>query len=148
MAKTTAAVDLGNEAAQLRMSVVRLSRLLRQQADTGLTPTMLSALATVGKHGPLTLGALAERERIAPPTVTQTIARLVERGFVVRRPDPDDGRVTLVAVTSAGKELLASSRRRKTEWLVDRLAALDGDRRQKLLDALDVLESLSAPEPA
>ena len=39
-------------AARLRLSATRLARRLRQQSDSGLTPTQLSALAAVDRHGP------------------------------------------------------------------------------------------------
>ena len=39
-------------AAHLRVSVTRLARLLRRQGDTGLSPSQLSALTSVERHGP------------------------------------------------------------------------------------------------
>ena len=69
-------------AGRLRLSATRLARRLRQQADTGLSPSQLSALATIRTHGPLTLGALAEHERVAPPSVTKVVAKLEAAGWV------------------------------------------------------------------
>ena len=40
-------------AGRLRLSATRLARRLRQQADTGLSPSQLSALAVVERHGPV-----------------------------------------------------------------------------------------------
>ena len=93
-------------AARLRLSATRLARRLRQQTDTGLTPTQLSALAAVDRHGPLTLGDLAQHERIAPPTVTKVVAKLEADGYLTRQADPDDRRSTLVATTRSGRKLL------------------------------------------
>jgi len=107
---------------------------------------MLSALATIDRSGPLTLGALADSERVAPPTITKTIARLEEDGLVTRSTDPKDGRVCLVATTRAGMKLLEKSRQRKTAWLADRIGSLDERQRRQLADALDVLEVLTGPE--
>ncbi len=50
----------------LRLSVTRLARLMRQQSDTGLTPTQLAALATIDRCGPMPLRALAECRCPAP----------------------------------------------------------------------------------
>src|SRR5690349_10908404 len=100
-------------AARLRLSATRLARRLRQEADAGLTPSQLSALAVIANHGPLTLGALAEWERVAPPSATKIVNHLEAAGLVVRTGDPDDRRVTLVATSDAGAALLAESRRRK-----------------------------------
>jgi len=130
-------------ARRLRLSATRLARRLRQEAQTGLSPSQLSALAAVERHGPLTLGALADHETVAPPTITRVVAKLQADGFLTRQPDPVDRRVTRVVVTSKGRALLGTSRRRKTEWLTTRLDDLDPDQRARLADALDTLDALT-----
>jgi len=130
-------------AARLRLSATRLARRLRQEADAGLTPSQLSALAVIAHRGPLTLGALAERERVAPPSITKIVHNLEEQGLVLRIGDPDDRRVTRVATSDAGEALIAESRRRKTAWLAGRIGELDVDQQRRLADALDVLDLLT-----
>jgi DNA-binding MarR family transcriptional regulator len=130
-------------AGRLRLTATRLARKLRQEAQTGLTPSQLSALTTVERHGPVTLGALAEHEQVAPPSVTRVVAKLEADGFLTRQPDPDDGRVTRVVVTAKGRNLLGTSRRRKTEWLTTRLDDLGPEERARLADALDTLDALT-----
>jgi DNA-binding MarR family transcriptional regulator len=71
------------------------------------------------------------------------VTKLEADGLLTRRPDPDDGRVTRVAVTTKGKSLLVASRRRKTAWLTTRLERMDPDQRARLADALDVLDALT-----
>jgi DNA-binding MarR family transcriptional regulator len=144
---TSPAADahVGALAAHLRISATRLARLMRRQGDTGLTPTQLSGLTSIEQHGPITLGDLAERERVAPPSITKVVRTLVDRDLVVRVPDPDDRRVTRVAVTPAGQTLLDEVRQRKDLWLADRLAELDDDQRARLGAALDVLDVLVRP---
>lgn len=134
-------------AARLRLSATRLARRLRQEADAGLTPSQLSALAVIANCGPLTLGALAERERVAPPSITKVVNHLESEGLVVRTGDPDDRRITLVAASEAGAALLAESRRRKTAWLTGRIELLDDDQRDRLAGALDVLDALTEDRP-
>ncbi len=143
---TPAGLDEAEVAARLRLSVTRLARRLRQQADTGFTLSQLSTLASVHNHGPLTLGALAEHERIAPPSITKTVAKLEAEGLVERIPDPTDGRVTRVATTAAGRRLIEESRRRKTTWLTGRIRELDPDDQARLADALDALDHLLADD--
>ena len=132
--------DAGDLADHLRLAVTRLARRLRQQTDVDASPTQVAALSTIEQRGPLTLGELAAHERVRPPTVTAAVGRLEERGLVLRRPDPDDGRVVRVEVTPAGRRLLARARSRKTAFLTKRLAALDEHDLQVLQDALVVLD--------
>jgi len=129
-------------AARLRLSATRLARRLRQESGAGLTSSQLSALAVIDRHGPLTLGALAEHEGVAPPSITRVVARLEADGLVIRQADPDDRRVARMTTSAKGDALIAESRRRKTAWLTARIAALEPDQRRRLADALDVLDEL------
>lgn len=145
-ARVGPAPDVGAMAAHLRVSATRLARLMRRQGDTGLTPSQLSALTSIQRHAPMTLGELAEHERVAPPSITKVVTTLVDRDLVERVPDPDDGRVTRVTTTSAGDRLLADVRQRKDLWLAARLGQLDDDQRARLAAALDVLDVLTRRE--
>ena len=130
-------------AARLRLSNTRLHRALRREAHSDLTPSQMSALATIDRLGPLTLGALAEHEGVAPPSITKIIAVLEDNGLVSRTADPADRRVTYAAATRKGTELVTESRRRKTAWLTERLRQLTSEERRRLADALEVLEALT-----
>jgi DNA-binding MarR family transcriptional regulator len=129
-------------AARLRLSATRLARRLRQESGAGLSPSQQSALAVIANHGPLTLGALAEHERVAPPSITKVVSKLESDGLVTRAPDPTDRRVCRVAISPTGEALLEESRRRKTAWLTARISQLDADGQRRLADALDVLDEL------
>ena len=124
------------------MAISRLARRLRQEADAGLTPSQLSALATIHRRGPLTLGELAEWERVAPPSVTRMATNLEQGGYVERVPDPDDRRVVRVVATPKAGELVAVARARKAAWLIERLDGLDAHDRSSVLAAVDGLERL------
>src|SRR3989442_1480219 len=112
-------------AARLRLSATRLARRLRQESGAGLSPSQQSALAVIANHGPLTLGALAEHERVAPPSITKVVTKLECDGLVTRSPDPADRRVCRVAISPAGSALLEESRLRKTAWLTARISELE-----------------------
>ena len=140
--------DVAEVAARLRLSATRLARRLRQEAGIGLTPSQLSALATVDNHGPLTLGSLAEREQVAPPSITKVVTKLEADGLLRRIPDPTDRRISRVGTTPAGAALVQESRRRKTAWLTDRIHELGDEDRAHLAAALDAIDRLIAHEPA
>ena len=129
-------------AARLRLSATRLARRLRQEADAGLTPSQLSALAVIEREGPLTLGALADHEKVAPPSITKVVAKLESIGLVARAVDHGDRRFVRVALTAAGRALLEESRQRKTAWLTGRIRELGPCERERLAAALDVLDAL------
>lgn len=133
-------------AAALRLAVARLARVLRQQAEPGLTLSQLSALSTVERAGPLSLGALADEEGVTAPTITRIVAKLDEDGLVARTHDPGDRRSTRVAITPAGRALLRARRRQRTAWLVARMDELTPADRARLLDALPVLQALAQVE--
>jgi DNA-binding MarR family transcriptional regulator len=134
-------------AVRLRLAATRLARQLRQQSSAGLSPSQQSALASIDRHGPLTLGELAEHERVAPPTITKVVNKLEADGLVARQADPDDRRFCRVATTPAGDDFLTETRERRDAWLAVRLDALDSDERARLADALEVIESLTTGDP-
>ena len=127
--------------ARLRVAVARLNRQLREQGG-GLSPTLQSALVTIEQRGPMTLGELATVERVAPPTVTKIVTRLVEEGLVERTTDPDDRRAANVALSELGATRLAESRNRRNAYLARRLQEADAPTADELRVAAEVLERL------
>jgi DNA-binding MarR family transcriptional regulator len=129
-------------AARLRLVVMRLARRLRQQAPVGVTPSQLSVLSTLSEKGPMTLGALAEAERVRPPTMTRIVMALEEDNLVERDHDTIDRRRVNVLLTETGRRLVASNRTRKTAYLADRLRDLPAEDRATLQRAEEVLEQI------
>jgi DNA-binding MarR family transcriptional regulator len=144
---TTAPPDTAALAARLRLGVTRLARRLRQQAEAGITPSMLSALSSAERQGPLTMRDLCGAEQVQPPTMTRIVAALVEAGLIAREADPDDGRVVWVRVTPEGRRLLERSRQRKEAYLAQALEALEPRELEILGDAVAVLERLTEAQP-
>jgi DNA-binding MarR family transcriptional regulator len=131
---------------QLRLVILRLGRRLRQQAVGEVTPSQLSALSTVAKHGELTLGELAAIERIAPPSMTRIAARLEDEGWLERRADTSDRRVARVAVSPAGQALLDETRTRRDAFLANRLQQFTDEERALLERAVPLLERLASDQ--
>jgi len=134
-----AATDIAALASQLRIAVARTARTLRREAGEGITPTLMCALATIEHHGPMTVGALADHERVTKPTVTRTVHALVDQGLVVRTGDLDDGRVAWLTLSADGRRLVQRVRRRKDEYLARRLRGLEPAEIEALQRAADVL---------
>ena len=129
-------------AARLRLVVTRLSRRLRQRGDTGISQSDLSALSTIDRLGPLTLGDLAASERVQPPSMTRVVTHLEEAGLVERQACEKDRRVARVRVTAQGRQLLRRSRTRKDAYLAERLRTLDLSEQALMAEAVGTLERL------
>jgi DNA-binding MarR family transcriptional regulator len=143
--------SLIDAAAQLRLGIVRTARRLRQEAAaeaTGLTPTSISALAAIERHGPLTPSELAKLERVQRPTVTRTLGCLDREGLIARTPDPADGRSALVSVNAAGRERLRRLRGRKNAYLARRMRDMSPADVSTLERAAQILEGMLESEGA
>jgi len=71
----------------------------------GIGSALHFVLRLVGE-GECRAAELAARLGIGAPVLSRHIAELEERGLVIRRKDPDDGRALLVAITPSGLERL------------------------------------------
>jgi DNA-binding MarR family transcriptional regulator len=134
---------IDDTAERLRLVVARLARLLRQQDQGGFGPTMTAALASVAKLGPITLGELATRESVAPPTITKVVEKMVTAGLVTRTADPDDRRVCRLVITAAGRRQLEDTRHRRAEWLRNRMQDLTAAELAQVAAAAGPLEKLT-----
>ncbi|MER7916160.1 MULTISPECIES: MarR family transcriptional regulator [unclassified Streptomyces] len=107
-----------------------------------LSFTAAATLARLEREGPLRLTLLAAAEGVAQPSMTQLVQRLERQDLVMRVDDAVDGRVTLIAVTDAGREVLAARRRSRDARLADLMATLADDDRHALADAMRVVAPL------
>ncbi|MBN2146294.1 MAG: MarR family transcriptional regulator [Anaerolineales bacterium] len=62
-------------------------------------------LFTLWEQEGLTHSELASRLQITPATITRMIQRMEKAGFVQRKPDPDDQRISRVYLTDAGRAI-------------------------------------------
>lgn len=132
-------------ASTLRVSVARLSRRLRSERDpdNDLGLGAISVLGLLFREGPLTVGQLAELDRVQPPSMTRTVTCLVEGGYAARQRSETDGRQVLVEISDRGREKVQRDRRRRDAWLNLRLKELTPDERAVLRQAAPILERLA-----
>ena len=133
-------------AARLRVAIGRLSRRLRTTAAgsaAGLTPTRVSVLLTVERHGPIRVSALAEAESLNPTMLSRIIAALVDAELVARTCDDGDRRAAWVQVTEEGRGLARRMRRERTDAVNEALEGLAPADRRLLEQALPALEELA-----
>ncbi|MDR5700540.1 MarR family winged helix-turn-helix transcriptional regulator [Agromyces aerolatus] len=135
---------LAEQSTELRLAVMRVARRLRQErADTDISATQLAALGWIASEGPITLGRIAELERVTPPSMNRTVNRLVDAGYVTREGSPDDGRKVLLRTTEAGAAIVRETRRRRDAWIAKRFSALSPDERETLAKATTILGRLA-----
>ena len=127
-------------ASRLRLTVGRLARRMRQQAEPRLSLGQHSALSTIWRFGPVTLSQIAMRERVTRPAVTRIVAKLERQGLVERRTDTTDRRVNWVSTTPQGTAALEDERRRRISYLAGQLRGLDGRDIKILGEAVEILD--------
>lgn len=137
-------VDPEELSTEVRRAVVRLHRRLRfEKADESLGDTAGSVLRRLVRHGPHSLREMSELEHVTPPAMTQTMNSLAAAGYVVRAPDPTDGRKVSFVATADGVALAAETRRRRHSWLVAQLSELSPAERRALLVAAEILSRVA-----
>jgi DNA-binding MarR family transcriptional regulator len=89
----------------------QLDRELREEHDLSLPAyDVLLRLARAPGRA-LRMTDLAERVMLSPSGLTRLVDRLVSRGLVERRDDPEDGRVALASLTDQGLRLVRRAAR-------------------------------------
>jgi DNA-binding MarR family transcriptional regulator len=148
--------DLDVEPLQVLSRVSRLARHLdraRREAFAahGLQTwefDVLSALRRQGAPFQLSPGALLRATLVTSGTMTNRIDRLAASGLVSRKPDPQDKRGVLVALTERGMEVADSALQDLLAREQELLAKLDAGQRTQLADLLRLLLApLDAPSP-
>ncbi|MBF6211722.1 MarR family transcriptional regulator [Nocardia puris] len=137
--------DVRTLAGELSLAVVRLTRHLRgRRADSQISLTQLSALATLSRDGAMTPGALAAKERVQPPSMTRVIASLVDIGLVKREPHPTDGRQIIVSLSAAGRALIADEASAREAWMTEQLSTLSEEQLAVLSRAVSIMKDIVA----
>lgn len=131
-------------AADLGSVLERLVALIRTlNTDNPLSRSASGTLATLDRSGPSRLTALAARENVTQPAMTQLVSRLEEAGLVRREPDPSDGRVVRVVITGEGRTLMSRRRAERAGRLAALLTQLTPRQQRFLTDALPALSALA-----
>ena len=134
-------------AAELRVLVGQLKRRLREQSSLGdLTESQIAVLRRLDRDGPATVTALARAEGMRPQSMGANIAALEAAGLVSGAPDPNDGRQTILSLTSACREKVKAGRIAREDWLFRTLQTkLAPVEQEELARAVKLLQRLVEP---
>lgn len=135
-------------ATELRFSVMRLRRRLvrERHPDNDLSLPAMAVLWALHRVGDMTVGALAAREQVRPPSMTRTVNGLADAGLVERQPHPTDGRQVVVRLTGEGSAVVHADAARRDRWLSLRLAELTPAERDVLRQAAPILQRIAASD--
>jgi DNA-binding MarR family transcriptional regulator len=134
-------VPLAVPVADLEALVVQLSAVTTRRE--GLSRTAAATLSRLATSGPARLTDLASAEEVSQPSMSSLVARLVDQGLVLRRPDPDDARAVQLSLTPAGEALVAQRRAARTRRLDAALAELPPGDVARIADAVPALTRLA-----
>ena len=115
--------NIRKTAAALQLSVGLLKRRARETARDGeLSGPETAVLSRLDRNGPGTTAALARWEQITPQAMGATVAALEARELIMRAPDPDDGRRSILRLTGAGERALRAGRNALTDQMAAALS--------------------------
>jgi DNA-binding MarR family transcriptional regulator len=110
----------------LQRSVRCAASQAARHADVGLADE--GVLRVINSAGESRASDIAARLGVGASALSRQVAELEERGLIIRRPDPADGRAHLVSLSDEGRERLAAVERRRTETIQELLSGWDEDR--------------------
>lgn len=131
-------------AAQLHSVSMRMLRVLRREdEESGMSASRLSALSVIVFAGPVSLADLAAAEHVRPPTMSRIVENLVQDGLVTRDTDPSDRRMVQIAATDTGRAMLDDGRARRVSVIGGRLEKLADSERRALYRGLELMERIT-----
>lgn len=120
-------------------SIVRALRINTRAVELkmGISLAQLFVLQQLAQRSADSLNELADRTATHQSSVSVVVRRLVERGYVSRTPSSADKRRIEIAVTPAGRELLARAPRTVSMELTDALQRMPQEDREALAELLE-----------
>jgi DNA-binding MarR family transcriptional regulator len=128
-------IGLQDDVAALTSAMLTASRLLGAVSLRSLaaghervTLPQFRTLVLLADHGEINLAKLAERMAVNPSTALRMVDRLVTRGLVSRRVNPDSRREVLLELTGPGRRIVdrvTARRREEIAAIVTRMTVND-----------------------
>jgi DNA-binding MarR family transcriptional regulator len=112
--------------------------------DDALTPAQREVVLLVGRQPGRPVSEVARELGLAPNTVSTIVSRLVARGLLVRRADPDDRRVGRLSLAPPVQGRADAARVRRRRTLAEALALLEPAQVAQLRGGVEALAALVA----
>ncbi|MCK8477380.1 MarR family winged helix-turn-helix transcriptional regulator [Microbacterium aurugineum] len=130
----------------LVLSGYALGRIAAQDAGNEAPAAQWRVLSLLEQSGSRRVGELAAAARTTQPGMTRLIGGLEREGLVLRSPDADDSRATVVNITPQGAAAIDAWRAEFRETLAPRFAALSEEDWSALTRAAEILAAHTATE--
>jgi DNA-binding MarR family transcriptional regulator len=111
-----------------------------EMSGCGLTMARAKVLRSLHEQGPTRQSVLAADFGMSPHSITDIVDGLERLGLAERRPDPDDRRAKLVAITDAGEASLDVANATRERLLTQIFGSLSQEDRVTLLRLLGRLD--------
>ncbi|WP_426242281.1 MarR family winged helix-turn-helix transcriptional regulator [Nocardioides sp. LHG3406-4] len=154
MSRTEALLGIEREVGVLIRRVRRVITARALMVHPDLQPAAYLILGYVADLGPQRSSAIAEKFAIDKGAVSRQVQHLVELGFVERRPDPDDGRASILRVTAKGRRRHHEVNALRRQFLDERLSDWDDEELEGFADlmarynaSLDAAELVGSAQP-
>ena len=121
----------------------RVSTEMRREPE-GISPPHVGIMARLSA-GPCSMSELAVHQGVRPPTMSRSVALLVDRGWIERWTPEDNRRRTLVGLTGEGRRVLADIKRKAERHVAGILEPLDAGARRQIRDAMGLLKRVLQP---
>ena len=133
--------DLALRLLEIIPAVMRTVAAELRRSGHLLNPTHFNVLITLA-YGPCILSDLAEQQAVSPPTMSNTVSTLVERGWVQRQRDAHDRRKVWLTLTPGGLQILDTMRQQAEIRVNQILISLSHAERHTLAEGLTVLRQV------
>ena len=117
--------DIDEVGTELRRAVTRLySRFRSERLEGEVSDAALLVLLVLDKQQQMSLTDLAQSVKVTLGSVSQTVRRLEQLGFLTKARGTEDRRKVLFSLTDRGRAAVAASRSHRRDWLNGRIAEL------------------------
>jgi DNA-binding MarR family transcriptional regulator len=143
-------VSAENCAADLMETVPIVMRFIRTEMrkhrGADLSVPQFRTLVFINRNPETSLSSVANHLGLTPPSTSVLVDSLVERGFVDKRPSPEDRRKVKLILLEKGKRILVSAQKAAHEKLAEKIKTTTLMDCQTISQAMEILRKTYSSE--
>lgn len=112
-------------------------------ARYGLTPAQFGVLEPLYSLGGMNIASLMEKNLATPGNMTVIVRNLVRDGLISKKPDPSDGRSSIITLTEKGRTLMDKLMPEHLQNIENIFSVLTEDDREELIQILRKFRNLN-----